>query len=209
MPRWDPQAAERLQAAAVDLFLERGYEHVTVSQITERAGLSRRTFSRYFTDKRDVLFAGSDRLPPALAEAVVAADPELPPYTALVEALATVGAELGERVGGLAARRRAVVAGSPELQERGRTKFAEVATALTGALGQRGVDASAARLLAGVGVAIFQDAFDRWVDDPESADLPTCIRATAEGLGRVVGVDVSGAEPPQRHRPRQRDTQAG
>ena len=186
MPRWDPEAATRLQTAAIELFLELGYENVTVAEIADRAGLSRRTFSRYFADKRDVLFAGSDQLPPALATAVLAAAPALAPYAALVTALADVGAELADRVAPLAAQRRAVVAGSPELQERGRTKFADVAVALAGALRKRGVDASDSRLLASVGVAIFQSGFDRWVDDPDAASLSTRINEVAEQLAGVV-----------------------
>lgn len=186
MPRWDPQAAQRLQAAAIDLFLELGYENVTVAQVAERAGLTRRTFSRYFADKRDVLFAGSDQLPPALASAVLAADPALSPYAALVTALAGVGAALADRVAPIAAQRRAVVAASPELQERGRTKFADVADALAEALGKRGVDAANARLLASVGVAIFQCGFDRWVDDPDAAGLPMRIREAADQLAGAV-----------------------
>ena len=79
MPRWDPRAKDRLRDAALELFLEHGYENVTVAQITERAGLTRRTFSRYFADKRDVLFAGSEQLPPALADAVRQADGALAP----------------------------------------------------------------------------------------------------------------------------------
>jgi AcrR family transcriptional regulator len=186
VPRWDPEAAERLESAAIELFLERGYENVTVTQIAERAGLTRRTFSRYYADKRDVLFAGSDQLPPALAAAVLAADPVLSPYAALVTALADAGAELADRVAPLAAQRRAVVARSPELQERGRTKFADVAVALAGALGQRGVDAANARLLASVGVAIFQCGFDRWADDPGAAGLPVRIREAAEQLAGAI-----------------------
>ena len=186
VPRWDPEAAKRLQTAAIELFLELGYENVTVTQIAERAGLTRRTFSRYFADKRDVLFAGSDQLPPALAAAVLAADPEVPPYPALVSALASVSAELADRVAPLAAQRRAVVAKSPELQERGRTKFADVAHALAGALVKRGVDAGNARLLASVGVAIFQSGFDRWVDDQDAASLPMRISEAAEQLSSAV-----------------------
>ena len=186
MPRWDPEAAPRLQTAAIELFVELGYDNVTVTQIAERAGLTRRTFSRYFADKRDVLFAGADQLPPALATAVLAVDPALSPYTASVTALAGVGAELADRVAPLAAQRRAVVAGSPELQERGRTKFADVAVALAGALGQRGVDAANARLLGSVGVAIFQCGFDRWVDNPDAASLPTRIREAADQLAGAV-----------------------
>ena len=182
MPRWDPEAAQRLQTAAIELFLELGYENVTVSQIADRAGLTRRTFSRYFKDKRDVLFAGSEELPPTLAAAVLAADPALSPYAALITALVDVSAELANRVAPLAAQRRAVVARSPELQERGRTKFAEVTVALAAALGKRGVDSDNARLLASVGVAIFQSGFDRWVDNPDAASLPMRIREAAEQL---------------------------
>ncbi len=186
MPRWDPQAAKRLQTAAIELFLEFGYENVTVAQIAERAGLTRRTFSRYFADKRDVLFAGSDQLPPAMAAAVLAADSTLSPYAALVMALAGVGAQLADRVGPLAAQRRAVVAGSPELQERGRTKFADVTAALAGALRKRGVDAGSAQLLASVGVAIFQSGFDSWVDDSNAADLSERITEAAEQLAGAI-----------------------
>jgi len=186
VPRWDPQAAKRLQTAAIELFLEFGYENVTVAQIAERAGLTRRTFSRYFADKRDVLFAGSDQLPPAMAAAVLAADSTLSPYAALVMALAGVGAQLADRVGPLAAQRRAVVAGSPELQERGRTKFADVTAALAGALRKRGMDAGSAQLLASVGVAIFQSGFDSWVDDPNAADLSERITEAAEQLAGAI-----------------------
>jgi AcrR family transcriptional regulator len=186
MARWDPQAEERLRSAAIELFLAHGYENVTVTQIAHRAGLTRRTFSRYFTDKRDVLFAGSERLPPALAEALLATDAELSPFEALLTALTQVGAELADRVAPHAAQRRAVIAGSPELQERGRTKMADVADALAAALHQRGVELLGARLLANVGVAIFQSGFDRWVDSPDGADLAARIsEAAAELTGAV------------------------
>ncbi|MBV9582440.1 MAG: TetR family transcriptional regulator [Chloroflexi bacterium] len=184
MPRWDPQAEERLRAAAIELYLERGFENVTVTQIAGRAGLTRRTFSRYFADKRDVLFAGSEQLPAALAEALLGVDPGLSPFEALLKALTEVGAVLADRVVLHAAERRAVIAGSSELQERGRTKFAAVADALAAALRQRGMEASGARLLADVGVAIFRTGFDRWVDSPEDADLAARI---GEAAGELAG----------------------
>jgi AcrR family transcriptional regulator len=188
MPRWDADAEERLRAAAIDLYLELGYENVTVAQIADRAGLTRRTFSRYFTDKRDVLFAGSERLPGLLAEALGQADATLTPFEALLTALAEVGAVLGPRVAPHAAQRREVIARSPELQERGRTKFADVADALAGALRQRGMDPPDATLLAEVGVAIFRSGFDRWVDAPADADLPTRIREAARQLTGAVAL---------------------
>lgn len=194
MPRWDPRAEERLRSAAIELFLELGYEHVTVTQIAERAGLTRRTFSRYFTDKRDVLFAGSERLPPALSDALLAADPALSPFAALMSALAAVGGELAERVGPHAAQRRAVIAASAELQERGRTKFADVAQALAATLRARGTEPGHAKLLADVGVAIFQTGFDRWVDDPGGAGLPARIDQAGAELAGAVSL-LSTSEP--------------
>src|ERR1700735_3650142 len=134
MPRWEPQARDRLRDAALELFLAHGFDNVTVAEITERAGLTRRTFSRYFTDKRDVLFAGSEQLPAALAAAVGRADPDLPPFAALLTALAEVGDLVADEH---AAERRAIVQASPELQERGLTEFAAVTSALAAALERR------------------------------------------------------------------------
>src|SRR4051795_13602783 len=62
MARWEPNAEGRLRDAAMELYLERGYEQTTVAGIAERAGLTSRTFFRYFADKREVLFAGSQEL---------------------------------------------------------------------------------------------------------------------------------------------------
>lgn len=187
MPRWSPEAEERLRAAAVELFLEHGYENVTVTQIANRAGLTRRTFSRYFKDKRDVLFAGSERLSPALTEALLATGPELSPFEALLSALTEVGAELADRVAPLAPQRQAIIASSPELQERGHAKFAEVAGQLAAALRQRGTDTNDAALLAEVGVAIFRSGFNRWAGDPDSLELQARIREAADELTRAIG----------------------
>jgi AcrR family transcriptional regulator len=190
MPRWDPGAEDRLRDAALELFLERGYDNVTVAQITQRAGLTRRTFSRYFTDKRDVLFAGSEQLPAALADAVRHADDALSPFEALLTALVDVGELLAGRVPH-AAQRRAVIKASPELQERERTKFAAVTAALAGALRQRGAAESSAELLARAGAAIFQTAFERWTDQPEQASLPARVREAAAELAASLGaVDI-------------------
>ncbi|GAA5202251.1 TetR/AcrR family transcriptional regulator [Rugosimonospora acidiphila] len=186
MPRWDPCAEDRLREAALELFLEHGYENVTVTQITERAGLTRRSFSRYFTDKRDVLFAGSEQLPAVLARSVRQADSTLSPFDALLTALIGVASLLADQAP-LAAQRRAVVRASPELQERGRTKFAAVTDAVVDALRDRGTAESEATLLAQVGVAIFRTAFERWTDQPDDIGLPSRIREAAVELAASLG----------------------
>jgi AcrR family transcriptional regulator len=187
MPRWEAQARDRLRDAALELFLAHGFDNVTVAQITERAGLTRRTFSRYFTDKRDVLFAGSEQLPAVLAAAVERADPDLAPFAALLTALTEVGDLVADEH---AAERRAIVQASPELQERGLTKFAAVTSALA--------EAATAALLAPVGTAIFRAAFDRWAEQPERASLADRIRETAAELA----ANMQPAAPPSRHRSR-------
>src|SRR3954469_16157347 len=88
MSRWRPDAQGRLMSAAIELFDEQGYEATTVAEIAERAGLTKRTFFRHFSDKREVLFSGSQELQrvwlegvadapaDATALAVVAAGPQ-------------------------------------------------------------------------------------------------------------------------------------
>ena len=61
MPRWEPDARARLQEAALTLYEERGFDHTSVEEIAERAGLTKRTFFRHFSDKREVLFGGGER----------------------------------------------------------------------------------------------------------------------------------------------------
>jgi AcrR family transcriptional regulator len=181
VPRWDPEAEARLRDAALQLCVEHGYDNVTVTQITERAGLTRRTFSRYFTDKRDVLFAGSERLPGAVAEIIRAVDPGLPPFAVLLVAFEQVGKLLAEFLPN-AAQRRAVIESSPELLERERTKMAAITVAATTALRDRGTPEPDATLLARVGVALFQTTFAHWADHPTDTDYPALVRETAAKL---------------------------
>ena len=186
MPRWAPRAEDRLREAALELFLEHGYENVTVAEITERAGLTRRSFSRYFTDKRDVLFAGSERLPGILARSIGNADSTLSSFEALLTGLVDVAGVLADQVP-LAAQQRAVVRASPELQERGRTKVAAMTDAVADALRDRGTAESEATLLAQVGVAIFRTAFERWTDQADDVGLQARIREAAAELAASLG----------------------
>lgn len=53
---------ERVATAAFELFAADGYEATTVEAITQRAGVARRTFFRYFRSKDDVIFPDHERL---------------------------------------------------------------------------------------------------------------------------------------------------
>lgn len=47
-----------LQQAALNLFAQQGYDATTTDEIADRAGVSHRTFFRYFPTKESVLFVG-------------------------------------------------------------------------------------------------------------------------------------------------------
>src|SRR5882757_10020592 len=92
MTRWQPDARGRLQQAAMELYLDRGFGQTTVAQIAERAGVTERTFIRYFADKREMLFDGSALLQQRMADAVAGAPAAATPLEAVGAALDAVGA---------------------------------------------------------------------------------------------------------------------
>jgi AcrR family transcriptional regulator len=67
-----------LTTLAQDLFLAHGYEQTTVDEIAAAAGMSKRTFFRYFASKDDLVIGKYDLLGDRMAEAL-AARPETEP----------------------------------------------------------------------------------------------------------------------------------
>ena len=175
----------------MELYVERGFEQTTVAEIAERAGLTARTFFRYFADKREVLFAGSAPLQEHLvARARRRAD----------SALADGGGL--RRAGRRRNRTRAaprVLASAPvrdranaELRERELIKMASLAAALADGLRRRGVPSPDASLAAEAGIAVLRVAFERWVSEPGGQELPQVMR---ESLGQLKTLTAGGGGP--------------
>lgn len=184
MGRWQPDARGRLERAALELYVERGFERTSVAEIAERAGLTERTFFRHYADKREVLFAGSSVLQEALVGAVAGAPESVTALDAVAAALGAAAAVLQERQEH-ARRRQSVIDANTELQERELIKLASLSTALAGALRQRGVDDASAGLAAEVGIAIFKIAFRLWVDRTDDRELSEFIGQSFAGLKAV------------------------
>ena len=162
MGRWEPNARERLERAALALFVEHGYDATTVAQIADRAGLTKSTFFRHFADKREVLFGGQDMLTELFSDAVRTAPPSATTAGCLAAALESAAAAFTPDRHDLAPQRRAVIAANSELQERELLKRARLASAMAEALRVRGADDTTARLAAEMGVLAFSTAYARW-----------------------------------------------
>jgi AcrR family transcriptional regulator len=184
MVRWEPNARGRLGQAAFELFTERGFDQVTVAEIAERAALTERTFFRYFADKREVLFAGSEEFQSLFVSSVENAPASASPIDAVAVALHAQAAQFMEHAPGVR-RRQAIIAAHPELRERELIKLAKVAAAVAEALRHRGVGEPAASLTAEAGMAVFRIAFERWVVDPDGPDLDRVIRQSLDELKTV------------------------
>jgi AcrR family transcriptional regulator len=188
MARWRPDAPGRLALAALELFAERGYENTTVIDIVQRAGLGKTTFFRHFPDKREVLF-GDGRLDGLVADAIAAAPAAAAPLEAVAHALDAVGRQAFTSARReFAARRRAVIAASPELQEREALKGLALTEAMASALSRRGVPALTSRVAAELGAVAWKIAFECWSDPANGEDFSDLAR---RALGEVQAASAS------------------
>lgn len=167
----------------MELIIERGYDEVTIAEIAEHAGLKKRSFFRYFGDKREVLFAGAADFEHSVVQAVRTAPGPTKPIDAVVTALAQEGTVLtnwGEPV----RQRQRLIATSTELRERELIKMDALTTAIAGALRYRGVEDLTATLVAQVGVAAFVTAFQQWTEATEPPGFSSIMN---DALGRLRG----------------------
>jgi AcrR family transcriptional regulator len=137
----------------------------TVAEIAERAGLTKRTFFRYFADKREVLFRGSELLEQQVVAAIESAPEPASPLRLIGAALDAAAARF-EEVREFAGPRQRVIASSPELRERELIKASSLAAAMAKALRARGLGDTAATLTAHIGTTVMHAAFEQWVDAP-------------------------------------------
>jgi AcrR family transcriptional regulator len=191
MARWEPDAESRFRAAALELFGEIGYEQTTVAAIAERAGLTARTFFRYFTDKREVLFSSTGGLQRIMVDALSQAPVGASAFDAVAAALTKAGDFLSHDRRSHSRLRNSVIVANAELRERELIKMATLAAALAQALRERGIGEPDASLTAEAGIAIFRVAFAQWVSKSERRSY---VEIVNDALARLKSLTAIGGK---------------
>jgi AcrR family transcriptional regulator len=176
-----------LSAAAEELFLSRGFERTTVEQIARGAGVSRRTFFRYYESKEDVLVERTDRFGEVVLAELAARPRHEAPLLAIRNALVqAIEASLAERelirdairlLRETSALRRAMMERRSRLEER-------IAALMAKRLGAARND-DTPMLLAFLTRALHDTAFNAWYDH-ETDDIPGLVDDLVGRLCAVV-----------------------
>ncbi len=164
------RAKEAIRRAAMELFSERGFDAVSVSDIAERAEVGRTTFFRYFGDKQEVLFGDPDQ-----GDADPSAEPAAPDGpigTSMAAALTAARRLVVGYVTAITAdaaayqRHQQLVNAHPELYARSLVKQRRYADALASRLREWGATPPTARQAAEIGLACFYAGQATAGDDP-------------------------------------------
>lgn len=195
----------RISEIAEALFLTNGYDATTVEDIAREAGISERTFFRYFTSKAEVFFIQIDTDTRALLEAIDSRPIDEAPWVSLQQALTSALATLDPRAAETRSRLLHEIAQTaPQVQAQYLTRVHAAQRELSEALAQRWTserktDADARVILRAMVSSMFSALNEVERALPEQS-LPERIRVFQEVLDaiRPARVDIGGAPPPPR-----------
>jgi AcrR family transcriptional regulator len=173
--------------AAIDLFDRQGYDETTVEEIVAAAGVSPRSFFRYFASKSDLMARGVLEYGAAIVAAIDACPPSWPlarvfRHTVLDVARSTAARPHSRKTIAVGtkhpAARAAEIARLPEVQERIARHYAR----------RRGAgDDLTPALLAGLTVHVIGVALLAWFARP-GQDIDKTTRRALDALARVSDV---------------------
>ena len=161
------ETQERIQRAAIDLAERKGLCNVTTAQIAEAAGISRRTFFRYFSCKEQAIMPGPRRYLDAIDdllpvdEAVASSGGILAAIEAIGDKILIIESDLE-----LAVHRRisALIAAEPELRAYEASQDVEIAEKLADRFSDVFPDMTTPQLalLAEIGITVWRHGWMRW-----------------------------------------------
>jgi TetR/AcrR family transcriptional regulator, regulator of mycofactocin system len=180
-------SARQLELIALRLFTAQGFEETTVEQIAVTAGVSRRTFFRYFESKADVLWHAFDGEVRRLRAAFTAVPPTTPLMDAIRDVVIGANRYRAEDVPELRTRMN-LIGSVPALQASAANHYDDWERAVSEfAAGRLGQPASSLYPMA-IGratLAVCRAAYDRWVDQADAdltVHLDQVLRALAGGF---------------------------
>jgi AcrR family transcriptional regulator len=134
---------QAIQAAALQLFAERGYRETTITDIADRADVAPRTVTVHFPAKEELLFDAEPFTLDSLTKRLAARGPHEPALDALRDWMATTmtdaetsGSELDGRFWERRALRARIINTEPELRGRARASYYPFERVLAEAIGK-------------------------------------------------------------------------
>lgn len=176
-----------LLEAALNLFSANGYDETTTDQIAESAGVSPRTFFRYFPTKESVLFFGEFDFIDAVSGVYLAQPEGISDFEALANSFALLAPGL-KRIRKRYAQYQEAIASSPVLMGRERKNHQANAETVAKVIAERrGLPApdDECRLLASIGMLLVERALTHWLATPTHA-VDDLIRQEFAGLPAVL-----------------------
>lgn len=200
MARWEPDPQGRLLHAALDLFEEEGYDATTTARLAERAGLTKATVFRLFSDKREILFQGQGASVRTVGEVTAQAPSEHGPLEVVRSVVSALADEHRPEQRTIGRRIDRILGSSVELRERAAFKRWSIAAALEQGLVARGVSDAVAGPLADLGIRAYYDGFAEWTLAAEDTVLRRLVLDRLDvllaGLRVVLALDGSAVALP-------------
>jgi AcrR family transcriptional regulator len=166
---------QRIVEAADELFADRGFDDVSVSDIAARADVGRTTFFRYFGDKQEVVFAQEQQMLDAITELAKQEGQKAQTATEAVEQLRPIVLGLCDRATAdpdAYARRSVLLEHNIELRGRDAMKVQQIGVLLSEILIGRGTDRATAVFASHVALACYQTG-QRLAESPASLSNAT------------------------------------
>jgi AcrR family transcriptional regulator len=193
---------QAIQAAALELFAERGYRETTINDIAERAEVAPRTVTVHFPAKEEMLFDAEPFTLDSLSKRLAARQPQESALEALRDWMATTmieaetnGSDLDGRFWERRALRAHIITTEPELRGRARASYYPFERVLAEAIGKdlgRSANSLIPRLAALSAVAGLRELYES--DEAQALATPPKAAELLKLVDRVIRFAQAGTD---------------